>query len=139
MYKRQFDDGAAAAGGGRAAAAGGGSGGSGGAPLSPGVVAVTSPIGAASPSRATVGAVFGAGLCAVPQQYETPLHPCGCIFKCVIHSSHGDPFYVGLNGLELADVDGRVLPLDGSNVEAIPRDINELPDTRGDPRTLDKL
>ena len=32
-----------------------------------------------------------------------------------------------------------VLPLDGSNVEAIPRDINELPDTRGDPRTLDKL
>ena len=52
------------------------------------------------------------GVCLVPQQYETPLYPCGCIFKIVLLSTHGDPFYVGLGGIEVADAEGRVMALD---------------------------
>ena len=39
------------------------------------------------------------GTCEVPQQYETPVFPCGCILKVNIFTTHGDLFYVGLNGL----------------------------------------
>ena len=82
------------------------------------------------------------GVCLVPQQYETPLYPCGCIFKFVLLSTHGDPFYVGLTGVELADADGTLLDIDAENVHAEPRDVNCLPensDRPRDTRTLDKL
>lgn len=82
------------------------------------------------------------GVCLRPQQYETPLYPCGCIFKFVLLSTHGDPFYVGLSGVELADADGRPITLDADDIHAEPRDINALPEMEGrapDTRTLDKL
>lgn len=52
-----------------------------------------------------------AGVCQASQQYETPLYPCGCAFKLVILSSWGDPFYVGLNGIELFDSSFARIPL----------------------------
>ena len=87
---------------------------------------------------------FGA-VCTAPQQYETPLYPRGCIFKIVVLSTWGDPFYVGLNGLELYDQFNLKLDLHEQNLQAEPRDLNVLPEyaslppERQDPRTLDKL
>ena len=79
----------------------------------------------------------------VTQQYETPTLPCGCIFKFVLLSTHGDPHYIGLNGLELYDGDNNLIELDETNVEASPKDINALPFVENsgvkDVRTLDKL
>ena len=79
----------------------------------------------------------------VAQQYETPTLPCGCIFKFVLLSTHGDPHYIGLNGLELYDGDNNLIELNETNLEASPKDINSLPfvERSGvkDVRTLDKL
>ncbi len=73
----------------------------------------------------------------MPQQYETPLFPCGCIFKLCLLSTHGDGHYVGLSDLELADAEGRVLLIDAECVHAEPRDLNVLPEneSRKDART----
>ena len=51
------------------------------------------------------------------QQYETPLFPTGCIFKFVLQKTHGDPHYIGLNGLELYDKNNRLIPLDETVIE----------------------
>jgi hypothetical protein len=79
----------------------------------------------------------------ITQQYETPTLPCGCIFKFVLLSTHGDPHYIGLNGLELYDGDNNLIELNETNVDASPKDINSLPfvEKSGvkDVRTLDKL
>jgi len=45
----------------------------------------------------------------VQQQYETPLHPCGFVFKIVLMSTWFDAHYIGLDGIEILDVDGRAL------------------------------
>jgi hypothetical protein len=75
----------------------------------------------------------------VSQQYETPLHPCGCIFKFVINDTWGDPHYVGLNALQLYDERNRLVLIDESMIEADPRDINSLQGGDKDQRTLAKL
>ena len=83
----------------------------------------------------------GVGTCGVPQQYETPLFPSGCIIKVIIFSTHGDPFYVGLNGIEFYDSANKKVVLSEENVTASPADINVLDEGGGgsDPRTLDKV
>lgn len=85
--------------------------------------------------------VDGSGVTKTKQQYETPLLPSGCIFKFVLHSTWGDNHYIGLNGLELYNDVGELIPLSEETVEAVPRDINVLkrPDEPLDIRTLDKL
>jgi hypothetical protein len=75
----------------------------------------------------------------VSQQYETPLHPCGCIFKFVINDTWGDPHYVGLNSLQLYDERNRLVLIDESMIEADPRDVNSLQGCNKDQRTLAKL
>ncbi|KAH8059070.1 DUF4457-containing protein [Aureococcus anophagefferens] len=106
-------------------------------PTSPAVQSLA----AQTPSKAHFAALRGSPG-KNPRQYETPLYPCGCIFKFVLLSTHGDPFYVGLSGVELADADGRPITLDADDIHAEPRDINALPEMEGrapDTRTLDKL
>ena len=48
-------------------------------------------------------------------------------------------FYVGLNGLEILDSNGKVITLDISKIDANPRDMNSIPGHGQDHRTLDKL
>ncbi|KAJ0411259.1 hypothetical protein ATCC90586_004175 [Pythium insidiosum] len=77
----------------------------------------------------------------VLQQYETPLFPTGYIVKFVFHSTWGDRFYIGLNGVELYDRANRLVQLHDGMIDAQPRDINILKDPGAphDVRTLDKL
>ncbi|GLE02051.1 hypothetical protein PINS_up010889 [Pythium insidiosum] len=77
----------------------------------------------------------------VLQQYETPLFPTGYIVKFVFHSTWGDRFYIGLNGLELYDRANALVELHDGMIDAQPRDINVLKDPGAplDVRTLDKL
>jgi len=65
------------------------------------------------------------------------------MLKLVILSSHGDPYYVGLNGISIFDADGNILELSEDQLQASPyRDVNDLPEiqSRGeDARCLRNL
>lgn len=86
----------------------------------------------------------------VRQQYMTPRLPSGCIVQFNLFSTHGDPHYIGLNGIELFDEFGGPIDVPLEAVKAIPRDVNilkeqalppghVLADADRDPRTVDKL
>ncbi|CAD5110948.1 DgyrCDS304 [Dimorphilus gyrociliatus] len=51
----------------------------------------------------------------------------------------GDPYYIGLTGIELFDNNGDVIPVDCSMLESDPKDVRELPGHEDDLRTIDKL
>lgn len=51
----------------------------------------------------------------------------------------GDPYYLGLTGLEVIGHDGEALPVTLDMVDADPRDLHVLPGYEQDDRTLDKL
>ncbi len=82
-------------------------------------------------------------ICGVPQQYETPVNVQGCMVKIVIHSTHGDANYVGLNSLALFDQAGRLIEVCPDQIQATPwRDINDLAEIRlrgHDPRCIENL
>lgn len=66
-------------------------------------------------------------VCVALQQYSTCCNPSGCIFKFVLYSTHGDVHYIGLNGIELLDVRGNVIPIAPDQVQGTPfRDVNDL-------------
>eukprot|EP00760_Papus_ankaliazontas_P004660 PhM_4_TR12016/c0_g1_i1/m.105255 len=71
--------------------------------------------------------------------YEPVLLPVAYVFKFVISSTHGDVHYVGLNGLEMYDMDEKLIPLTPKNVQAVPRDVTALPSCSDDVRVLDNL
>eukprot|EP00747_Dinoflagellata_sp_TGD_P074969 gnl/TRDRNA2_/TRDRNA2_158538_c0_seq1.p1 gnl/TRDRNA2_/TRDRNA2_158538_c0~~gnl/TRDRNA2_/TRDRNA2_158538_c0_seq1.p1 ORF type:complete len:895 (-),score=157.62 gnl/TRDRNA2_/TRDRNA2_158538_c0_seq1:28-2325(-) len=73
----------------------------------------------------------------VQQQYETPLHPCGFLFKLVLLSSWSDVHYVGLDGIELYDLEGR--PLRPKRASSNHGSVRNLPGMEGDIRTEDNL
>ncbi|NXJ80810.1 K0556 protein, partial [Trogon melanurus] len=71
--------------------------------------------------------------------YEAPLMPCGFVFQFQLLTSWGDPYYIGLNGLELFDEHGDPILLTENNIAAFPDSVNILEDVSGDIRTPDKL
>ncbi|XP_018429660.1 PREDICTED: protein KIAA0556-like, partial [Nanorana parkeri] len=79
--------------------------------------------------------------CTVPtsMDYEAPLMPCGFIFQFQLLTTWGDPYYIGLNGLEMYDEHGEKIKLTENNIAAFPESINILEGICGDVRTPDKL
>ncbi|XP_043082041.1 LOW QUALITY PROTEIN: katanin-interacting protein [Puntigrus tetrazona] len=71
--------------------------------------------------------------------YEAPLMPCGFIFQLQLLTTWGDPYYIGLNGLEFYDQDDQKIPLGDNNIAAFPDSVNVLENVCGDVRTPDKL
>uniref|UniRef100_G1RLK3 Katanin interacting protein n=1 Tax=Nomascus leucogenys TaxID=61853 RepID=G1RLK3_NOMLE len=71
--------------------------------------------------------------------YEAPLMPCGFIFQFQLLTSWGDPYYIGLTGLELYDERGEKIALSENNIAAFPDSVNSLEGVGGDVRTPDKL
>lgn len=71
--------------------------------------------------------------------YESPVMPHGFIFQLQLLSTWGDAYYIGLNGLEIYDMEGRKISLTESNIAAYPDSINILKDVNNDIRTPDKL
>ena len=71
-------------------------------------------------SESSSSVVFSDTICRVSQQYETPVNPTGCMVKIVIRSTHGDPHYVGLNGIALYDSSGVQVAISPDQLQATP-------------------
>ncbi|XP_034563365.1 protein KIAA0556 isoform X2 [Notolabrus celidotus] len=71
--------------------------------------------------------------------YEAPIMPCGFIFQLQLLTSWGDPYYIGLNGLEFYDQHHVKISLSDNNIAAFPDSVNVLDNVSGDVRTPDKL
>uniref|UniRef100_A0A8D3AJJ6 KATNIP domain-containing protein n=1 Tax=Scophthalmus maximus TaxID=52904 RepID=A0A8D3AJJ6_SCOMX len=71
--------------------------------------------------------------------YEAPIMPCGFIFQLQLLTTWGDPYYIGLNGLEFYDQDHKKISLSDNNIAAFPDSVNVLDNVTGDVRTPDKL
>ncbi|CAH0588915.1 unnamed protein product [Chrysodeixis includens] len=65
--------------------------------------------------------------------------PTGFVLQLNIFSTWGDPYYVGLTGIELYDPHGNLIPLTETNVCAHPASVNVLDARAADVRTPDKL
>ncbi|XP_077958631.1 katanin-interacting protein isoform X1 [Gasterosteus aculeatus] len=71
--------------------------------------------------------------------YEAPIMPCGFIFQLQLLTTWGDPYYIGLNGLEFYDQNHEQIGLSDNNIAAFPDSVNVLDNVSGDVRTPDKL
>ncbi|KAM6964331.1 katanin-interacting protein isoform 2-T2 [Tautogolabrus adspersus] len=71
--------------------------------------------------------------------YEAPIMPCGFIFQLQLLTTWGDPYYIGLNGLEFYDQNHEKINLSDNNIAAFPDSVNVLDNVSGDVRTPDKL
>ncbi|KAK0168840.1 hypothetical protein PV327_002606 [Microctonus hyperodae] len=71
--------------------------------------------------------------------YESPSMPQGFIYQIIIFSTWGDAYYVGLNGIELFDINGKQIELSKKNITAHPRSVNIITGIDNDIRTPDKL
>ncbi|CAK0863615.1 unnamed protein product [Prorocentrum cordatum] len=69
--------------------------------------------------------------------YETPLHPCGFVFKLLLLDTWSDVHYVGLDGVELYDLEGR--PLRPKRVHSSRGSVRDLPGMENDSRTEESL
>jgi hypothetical protein len=76
----------------------------------------------------------------VKQEYETPLLPMGTLLQFNLLSTYGDPFFLGLNGIEIFDSLGKsVLQPGRFKIYSYPSSIKVLPGMENDIRTVDKL
>uniref|UniRef100_A0A8C6S5Q3 KIAA0556 n=1 Tax=Neogobius melanostomus TaxID=47308 RepID=A0A8C6S5Q3_9GOBI len=71
--------------------------------------------------------------------YEAPIMPSGFIFQLQLLTTWGDPYYIGLNGLEFYDQNHEKITLSDNNIAAFPDSVNVLDNVTGDVRTPDKL
>ncbi|KPI99843.1 Uncharacterized protein KIAA0556 [Papilio xuthus] len=65
--------------------------------------------------------------------------PTGFVLQISIFSTWGDPYYVGLTGVELYGPDGNLIPVTETNVCAHPSSVNVLYEQGGDARTPARL
>lgn len=79
----------------------------------------------------------GRTACGVHQQYETPLHPCGFVFRLLLLGPWDDAHYIGLDGVELFDLAGR--PLRPRRVFSSHGSVRNLPGMERDLRIEDNL
>ena len=84
----------------------------------------------------------------MPQDYWAPVLPSAHLWQLRLLSTWGDVHYVGLDGLQLFDADGKEatsavaaagMRPGAPRVFAEPKDVNVLPGLSGDQRTVDKL
>ncbi|CAM9649104.1 unnamed protein product [Choristocarpus tenellus] len=76
------------------------------------------------------------------QDFETLLWPSGLLLRIVIHSSWGDAYYVGLDGIQLVGVDGQEVNIRGDQVFGVPdslRVIGQEEDVRVSTNVVDGL
>ena len=74
------------------------------------------------------------------QEYEAVNIPIGFNVRVNMYSTHGDNYYIGLNGIELFDQLGNVIPINAKKqVMVNPSGINKVPGMEADVRTIDKL
>ncbi|XP_061564927.1 katanin-interacting protein isoform X2 [Cololabis saira] len=71
--------------------------------------------------------------------YEAPVMPCGFIFQLQLLTTWGDPYYIGLNGVEFYNQNNERISLSDNNIAAFPDSVNILDNVSGDVRTPDKL
>ncbi|XP_072313004.1 katanin-interacting protein isoform X2 [Eucyclogobius newberryi] len=71
--------------------------------------------------------------------YEALIMPSGFIFQLQLLTTWGDPYYIGLNGLEFYDQNHEKITLSDNNIAAFPDSVNVLDIVTGDVRTPDKL
>eukprot|EP00912_Choanoflagellata_sp_UC4_P001815 UC4_evm5s1162 len=64
-------------------------------------------------------------------------YPSGKCLKIIVHSTWGDPHYVGLTGIELHSAEKE--KIDDFTIIADPSDINSLPEYETDPRVITNL
>lgn len=65
--------------------------------------------------------------------------PAGFTFKFNFYSTHGDLYYIGLNGIQIYDQLGYPVLKPGQKLCAVPADVRSLPGMGTDIRTADKL
>ncbi|CAB4005620.1 Hypothetical predicted protein [Paramuricea clavata] len=70
---------------------------------------------------------------------ELTVKPCGFVFQFQLFGSWGDPYYLGLNGLQFFDEQGTLIELSQKNVTAYPESVNILEGVKDDVRTPAKL
>lgn len=70
----------------------------------------------------------------VKQDYEPPLYPQGFLLKFVFWTTWGDPYYLGLNGIELYDFHGKRVSANPTVVMAKPHSLCDLQDSSDDVR-----
>ncbi|KAL3662115.1 hypothetical protein V7S43_012916 [Phytophthora oleae] len=78
----------------------------------------------------------------IRQDYEAPLYPQGFLLKIICWTTWGDPYYLGLNGLELYDFSGARIVDRPTILFAVPYSVSELDHLNGqqqDTRTPDNL
>ncbi|XP_067212805.1 katanin-interacting protein-like isoform X2 [Linepithema humile] len=71
--------------------------------------------------------------------YETASMPQGFVYQIIIFSTWGDSYYVGLNGIQIYDNDGKEIKLTTDNIAAFPESVNIIEGIDNDIRTPDKL